>query len=496
VTLIARVLTTLLREDHLGMHRDGAPDGDWWRWRHLRLPVERDGFLADHRVPAPFLEADGHRLSTLDEILAELAPTDDHEAEQGWAAFTDECHVADVVERLHEERRPDLRAELASLDPQGFNGLLHYEALAATLDHPVHPTGRARLGMTEAELRAYAPEFRPRLRLRRAGDLPVHPLTVARGLVHAPDAGPEVIPTLSMRTVALADDPGVHLKLPLPTATLGARNARSIKQGTLADGAEMQRVLAEILAAEPALAETIVLADESTWVDDPDEYRAALTRRYPSELDGEHLVPLAALAAPDPWGDGTVLDRIACGDTAGWFDRYLRVLLDWHVALWLRHGIALEAHQQNITLALGGDRIRLVYKDNDGARVDPERTRASFTDKRMMVQDPAELADVFTTITLHLCAAAIVRAAGRDDLFPLIGTRLTEAADRWTDRADPRSVAAAELLRTRVLAADRLPVKAMVTAGTLLPKQRLGCTDINKHYLRTGPNYLRHRSSS
>ncbi len=34
-------------------------------------------------------------------------------------------------------------------------------------------------------------------------------------------------------------------------------------------------------------------------------------------------------------------------------------------------------------------------------------------------------------------------------------------------------------------------MKAMLTAGTLLPKQRLGCADINKHYLRTGPNYLR-----
>ena len=47
------------------------------------------------------------------------------------------------------------------------------------------------------------------------------------------------------------------------------------------------------------------------------------------------------------------------------------------------------------------------------------------------------------------------------------------------------------VLRTRVLDADRLPIKAMLTAGTLLPKHRLGCTDVNKYYLRTGPNYLR-----
>ena len=480
MTLIARILTTLLREDHLGMHTDGRPVGDWWQWRHLRLPIEPDGFLADHRVREPFLEARGRRLSTLDDVLAALAPTGDPEAEQGWRVFTEECHAAAAAETMRVEP-PE--------KPLGFRGLLDYEALAATLGHPVYPTGRARLGLTDAELRAYAPEYRPRFPLRMAGDLPVHPLTVARGLVDAPVLGPEVIPTLSMRTVALADDPGVHVKLPLPTATLGARNLRSIKQGTLADGAEMHRALAKVLAAEPKLAETVVLADESDWVSTPDEYRAVLVRRYPSELDGAHLVPLAALADP------AVLDRVCQGDLDTWFDRYLRVLLDWHVALWLRHGIALESHQQNITLALSGDRIRLVYKDNDGARVDPTRQRATFTDRRMLAGDPGELADVFTTITLHLCAAAIVRAAGRDDLFGLIGSRLAEAADRWTDPTDPGSVVAAKLLRTRVLDADRLPVKAMVTAGTLLPKHRLGCTDINKHYLRTGPNYLRPRSS-
>lgn len=33
-------------------------------------------------------------------------------------------------------------------------------------------------------------------------------------------------------------------------------------------------------------------------------------------------------------------------------------------------------------------------------------------------------------------------------------------------------------------------MKAMVTAGTLLSKERSGAADINKHYT-TGPNYLR-----
>jgi hypothetical protein len=48
---------------------------------------------------------------------------------------------------------------------------------------------------------------------------------------------------------------------------------------------------------------------------------------------------------------------------------------------------------------------------------------------------------------------------------------------------------AADVLRARVLDAPRLPVKAMVTAGTLLSKERSGAADINKHYT-SGPNYL------
>jgi hypothetical protein len=45
------------------------------------------------------------------------------------------------------------------------------------------------------------------------------------------------------------------------------------------------------------------------------------------------------------------------------------------------------------------------------------------------------------------------------------------------------------VLRAQVLDAPRLPVKAMVTAGTLLTKERSGAEDVNKHYT-DGPNYL------
>jgi siderophore synthetase component len=299
----------------------------------------------------------------------------------------------------------------------------------------------------------------------------------------------------------------VHLKLPLPIATLSRRNRRTIRPGTLADGATMQALLAEVLRREPDLARGVLLVDESRWIESDDELLAVLIRHYPEEIAPDDLVPLAALAADDPRCTGrTVLDRLAGGDPVGWFGRYLDVLLNWHVALWLRYGVALEAHQQNIIAATGARGLRLVYKDNDGARVDLARLAAALGpgvrvgtdvlhDRRMVVADPAELADVFVTITLHLCVGAVVAAhtapgsARRGELLELARTALEAAAGRWCDPSDPGSVAAARMLRG-VLAADRWPVKAMVTAGTLLPKQRLGCADVNKHYVRTGRNYL------
>jgi hypothetical protein len=41
--------------------------------------------------------------------------------------------------------------------------------------------------------------------------------------------------------------------------------------------------------------------------------------------------------------------------------------------------------------------------------------------------------------------------------------------------------------------ADRMPGKAMVTAGTLMDKSRSGARDINTFYGTTGPNYLKEK---
>src|SRR5205807_6292249 len=121
-----------------------------------------------------------------------------------------------------------------------------------------------------------------------------------------------VRPTLSMRTVAVLADPHTHLKLPLPTSSLGALNRRTIKPGTLVDGAAAQRLLAAILRREPAFADRILLADEQTYRHTDDELLAFLVRRYPTDLATAEVVPLAALMVPAVVAD--LADRYAGGD--------------------------------------------------------------------------------------------------------------------------------------------------------------------------------------
>ncbi|MFC6014679.1 IucA/IucC family protein [Plantactinospora solaniradicis] len=553
-----RVLDALLREDHLGLASNGRPDGDgWWLTRtgaaRLRLPVRPDGFQHDLRTARPeFVVEDGtgpgRLVGTLDGLLDVLAPTDDPEAEAGWLAFRAECRHDLAARRLAAQTRPRVYAELLAARQgavpggpagqhsptshhslTGMAGALLDDVLAARTDHPVYPTSRCRHGLGSTDLLGYAPEHAPRFALcwlpvpraevtlsgalpswwPAAGTpetvlLPVHPITADRLSLPVRANGPEILvqPTLSTRTVSLVDDPYTHLKLPLATATLGARNIRTIAPGTLVDGAELHRLLAGIAAAEPAFAGRILHADESCYGHAGNDVRSFLLRRYPSELAGHQVVPVAALAAEDP-DAGTVAQRVGGPDPGALLESYLDLLIDWHGYLWLRHGIALEAHQQNIHLVLDpvttGGGLRLLYKDNDGARL-ARRTGPELSDARMWITDPTELADVFTTITLHLAAAAPLRAlAERGVPVPAPGTalrtRLVATRDRWA--AGPAGLvgwdvtAAADLLTERVLTAGRLPIKAMVTAGTLLPKQRTGCADINKYYLRTGPNYLR-----
>ncbi|MDH6108955.1 siderophore synthetase component [Kitasatospora sp. MAP12-15] len=563
--LALRVLGALLREDVLGLRTRSTPvdraDGRWLRLDArptavFALAVAPDGFQCEYAVRRPLLEVDGVQLTDLDAMLAALATAADPADRPGHLAFAEECRQTLATMLLHEGHQPDVHEQLAKRygsDPADWTGLgdsLAFDTLAAFLDHPVYPTARGRSGLTDDQVVGYTPEFHPSFELRwlavpqgaltvhgdaplpdwwptpatlglsrLGGDhltIPVHPLSVGTPLTQAlAQAGLtgravlaerpylEVVPTLSTRTVAVAADPAVHLKLPLATATLGLRNRRTIKPGTLRDGAAGQRLLAAVIEREPRFRPSILLADEQCYAHADHELLAVLARRQPACLADSVTLPLAALAAPAPSGR-LVLDHLAdrfhAGDPIALYDDLLTLLLDWQTTLF-GYGIALESHQQNTSLVLdrheGRTRMRLLYKDNDGLRVHTPRALArlgqqslavqEFDDARIFGTEDRALTDLFATITGHLCTASLAFALAEPGRSPLEHTlgllraRLTEALDRLGPAGDP--------LRAALLTADRLPVKAMVTAGTLLSKERSGATDVNKHYT-TGPNYL------
>ncbi|MFK0264831.1 IucA/IucC family protein [Streptomyces angustmyceticus] len=350
--------------------------------------------------------------------------------------------------------------------------------------------------------------------------LPVHPLTLGDPLREALratglerdavlSARPllDAVPTLSMRTVAVDADPRLHLKLPLATATLGLRNRRTIKPRTLIDGAAGQRLLDQVIAREPRFAESVLQADETVYAHADHELLAVLCRRYPAGLDGSAVVPMAALLGRAPGGRLVVdelADRFYRGDPLALLDAVLTLLFDWQTTLF-DYGIGLESHQQNISLVLDegahGTRLRLLFKDNDAPRINAVRLRetlgddapdpADFADPRIFAEHDRPVLDLFTTITLHLCAGSYAFGLARhgraplDRLLGLVRDRLAEAVARLGTA--PGGPGAA--LRAHVLDAAELPVKAMVSAGSLLSKERSGAADINKHYT-TGPNYL------
>ncbi|MBT0771333.1 IucA/IucC family siderophore biosynthesis protein [Kineosporia sp. J2-2] len=425
------------------------------------------------------------------------------------------------------------------------------EALAAHRDHPVYPFSIARVGLDRNSLRRWAPEHAPRFGLRwvsvpreqvaTSGDLPawwpetapfdplpavplaaepppgrlalpVHPAMspellgqVLSGISWQPLPAPrlQVRPTLSMRTVMPEADPSVHLKVPLPMRTLGRLNLRLVSRASLADGAVLTHSLRALLERDDRFRHTVLTADESTWLH-ADPHLAVLVRRWP-RLPGARVVPVAGLTARG-WDGRMLIDVLSReffgGDLDALLDTYLRTLLTWQLALWLRYGIVHEAHPQNVLVVLdrpsGRPRLRLLLRDLDSCLVDPElagpalgeAAPGGLTDHRLISKDPVDLAAMFVTTTLHQCVASVLieTATGTDrpvaSLLARVRPLLRELAEEHRTARDTA------LLTSGIIRAERLPVKRTLTAATLLPKSRTGAADVNKFYGADAPSYL------
>lgn len=508
--IAARVVDALLREDVRAcvtradvVGNDALPRGvadgadaaqQWLQITHfgpyrLWSPVVRERFMQPwrfaHRALVWCNGAGCRPLRDVADILACFRAGLDEPAAPGFVEFERECaaalahrHAAEAArDRWFDDWRI-ARGQACGADLADWHErLLHYDRLAAFLDHPFYPTARAKLGFGVEDLARYAPEFRPvfelnwlavaRARYHAAGEslppgwptfaqvglptslakthvlVPVHPFVwqheldrflaesqLASEVVRAPRTALAVTPTLSVRTLALCAAPAWHVKLPLTIRTLGAKNIRTIKPSTIHDGHRIQSLLGAIAEREIELRERVLLTSEDTGAHVAHQnFLGFIVRRYPeAALKDATLVPVAALAAPTPRGDTVaeeIVDRFFGGDAQAFFDAYLDLTLRWHLVLWLRYGVALESNQQNSVLVLSEvrPRLRLLLKDNDAARIQRDAlTRrwpalgahvAQLEDVRIVVPGALPLAQMFTTITLQLNIAAPIEHLAR-----------------------------------------------------------------------------------
>lgn len=296
--------------------------------------------------------------------------------------------------------------------------------------HPLHPTPKSRPRMDPDDVRRYSPELGAAFPLHwfradrsivaeesalegatatelladllgePAGDrtalLPAHPWQARRllerpavrvlldsGLLHdLGPIGPPWQPTSSVRTVYRADA-RFMLKLSLGVRITNSVRANLAKE--LARGVEVQRLLAAGLAGELAARfPRFAIVPDPAWATLRDGggresgFEVVLRANpYPDSSPVDATVVAALCAAPAGSGPSR-LARIVEGlaRDAGepveavarqWFGRYLEAVAD--PLLWLdaAHGIALEAHQQNVVVELeGGWPAGCRYRDNQG----------------------------------------------------------------------------------------------------------------------------------
>ncbi len=360
--------------------------------------------------------------------------------------------------------------------------------------HPLHPCCRTRMGMSQAEVLAYAPEHRPTVTLdlytvpkgrwltTGAGlppQLPVHPWQREHVLGAYPflkRSGGQIParPLMSLRTLASVSDPSRHYKTAIEVQMTSA--VRIVSPAAVRNGPVLSAMLTSLSAdvglhiwPEPAAG--AVIGDDGELL----RGLAVSTRKAALPRPDEVILPIAALAAPSPT-DGRPLIREAVtlgyGGHPGGFVADLAALILPPLLTLLHRGVALEAHGQNLLVTVQHGRpIGLSYRDVGGLRVSPERLHRHHFDP------PLLHGDVVTDDPVQLRAKAIasgITVALGEPIAVLAREYDVEPHQLWRivhDRAEqvflhlPPSAGAD---RQAVLS-DPLPVKA-TTAMRLSPK--------------------------
>jgi siderophore synthetase component len=362
----------------------------------------------------------------------------------------------------------------------------HVEQLVVE-GHPLHPCCRTRMGMSEAEVRAYAPEHRPVVALELFGVpadawlstgsgvpplLPLHPWQAARvrsQFTALTPTGRRVLarPLMSLRTLAPMGDRAIHLKTAVDVQMTSA--VRTVSAAAVRNGPAVSALLAGLARHTSGLRVLRERAAGAVLVDGQPSRSLAYVRRDAPLVDaGEVALPLAALAAPSPT-DGRPLVREALA--WGYQGRPLPFLADLVALLvppmlrLLHDGAALEAHGQNTLVVLRDGRpVRVLYRDVGGVRLSPARLRRAGVEPPALhgdlgTDDPdalrTKLFAALVSTVLGEVVAVLARECGLDP-----DRAWATAADTIRDRADALPDDNTGRSDLAALFADTLPVKA------------------------------------
>ncbi len=416
------------------------------------------------------------------------------------------------------ERRAD------PCDPTGDCSFLAGEQ-ALLLGHPFHPAPKSRPGASEAELRALSPELRgavalhwfaahPSVAAAGSASMSLDPVAVARALavgVDVPagwiaipahpwqarevaqrrgivelleagllrDLGPGSDawqPTSSVRTV-FRDGAPVMLKLSLGLRITNSRreNLRSelllgLRAHQLLDALEPS-----LRAAHPGfrvLRDPAWLAVEPAGCATHGGMEVAL-RENPFRAD-DRVICLAGLLAERPAGGSRLGAVLRCGPGAAqrrtvaelavdWVERFVQTVVAPVIWLLETHGLGLEAHAQNLLVALDPDGFPTGgwYRDNQGFYVSArhaERARAAVPDLEDGVRAVFDDELVEDRVAYYLGANTLLGLVGALAAEQLADEReLLHAARR---ALQPHAAAHPGGLAARLIDAPTLPCKA------------------------------------
>jgi siderophore synthetase component len=393
------------------------------------------------------------------------------------AALRPSGHTDRLVREL-DNSVANLALGLAAADLAG-EGHRHSDLVAleqSVVDgHPLHPCCRTRIGMSTADVLAYAPEHHPTVRLRivevapdrwrttgapRPPLLPVHPWQLERalatGLVRDTGRDLPARPLMSLRTLAPLDTPGQHIKTAVEiqmTSAVRTLSTAAVHNGPLASD------LVATLAARTHGLRVLRETTAATVLDnhgDPQRTLGAVWRQAPPPAG--FVLPLALLPhRPDLL-------------TPAFFGQLVRLLLPALFDL-LRDGVALEAHGQNTLVELRNGRPDTIwYRDLGGLHVHPGRlARAGLPMPPLIgalpTDDEDELRTKLFAAALSTVLTELVHALGERHAGAAWDTVAATIRDTVTDNDDRKACFA-----------DTWPLKA-TTAMRLAddPLQDLWC---------------------